>query len=149
MVKVWKNLKAYRGECAFETWVYRIAANCCMDFLRKRKREKSVSLEPLKEEGFDPPDESPGTEETAVIRDEHARLREAIAGLPEEQRDILVMTQLEGRSYEETARLLRISEGTVKSRLNRAREKLREIISGERELSGPASVQKSERRARR
>ena len=84
-----------------------------------------------------------------MIRDEHARLREAIAGLPEEQRDILVMTQLEGRSYEETARLLRISEGTVKSRLNRAREKLREIISGERELSGPASVQKSERRARR
>ena len=149
MVKVWKNLKAYRGECAFETWVYRIAANCCMDFLRKRKSEKSVSLEPLKDEGFDPPDESPGTEESAVIRDEHARLREAIAGLPEEQRDILVMTQLEGRSYEETARLLRISEGTVKSRLNRAREKLREIISGERELSGPASVQKSERRARR
>ena len=148
MIRIWRNLQSYRGECAFESWVYRIAANCCMDWLRKKKRDKSVSMEPLKEQGFDPADPSPGTEEQAVSADEQRRLREAIAELPEEQRDALVLTQLEGVSYEEAALRLNVSEGTVKSRVNRAKARLKEILTEQRELFPPGSVKKDERRQR-
>ncbi len=146
MIRIWRSLKSYRGDCAFESWVYRLTANCCLDFLRKRKRTAAESLEPLREQGFDPPDESPGTEAQVISRDRHARIREAVASLPEDQRDALVLTQLEGRSYEETALLLGISEGTVKSRVNRARNRLKELLSDERELSAPSIVQQKERR---
>ena len=148
MIRIWRNLANYRGECALESWVYRIAANCCMDWLRKKKRDKSVSVEPLREQGFDPADESPGTEEQVVAKDERQRLREAISLLPEDQREALIMTQLEKVPYEEAARLLGVSEGTVKSRVNRAKARLKEILSEERELSPPGNVQKDERRPR-
>ena len=128
MVRIWRGLSSFHFECAFETWVYRVAANCCLDFLRKRKREKSESLEPLREQGFDPPDPAPDTEEQALRKEEHA----------------LVLTQLEGKSYEEAARLLETTEGTVKSRVARAREKLKRVFAAEGELSPGGSVQRSE-----
>ena len=148
MIRIWRNLADYRGECALESWVYRIAANCCMDWLRKKKRDQSVSLEPMAEQGFDPADDAPGTEEQAVAKDERRRLREAVALLPDDQREALVLTQLERVPYEEAARALGVSEGTVKSRVNRAKARLKEILSAERELSPPGNVQKDERRPR-
>ena len=148
MIRIWRNLANYRGECALESWVYRIAANCCMDWLRKKKRDKSVSMEPMQEQGFDPADTSPGTEEQVVAKDERQRLREAIARLPDDQREALILTQLEKIPYEEVAQSLGISEGTVKSRVNRAKARLKEILSEERELSPPENVRKDERRTR-
>ncbi len=148
MIRIWRNLAEYRGECALESWVYRIAANCCMDWLRKKKRDKSVSMEPLREQGFDPADTSPGTEDQVVAKDERQRLREAIAQLPDDQREALILTQLEKIPYEEVAQSLGISEGTVKSRVNRAKARLKEILSEGRELSPPGNVKKDERRPR-
>ena len=148
MIRVWRALEGYRGDCAFESWVYRIAANCCMDWLRKKKRDRSVSIEPMKDQGFDPADTSPGTEAQVIAKDERRRLREAIALLPEDQREALVLTQLERVSYEEAARMLEVSEGTVKSRVNRAKARLKEILTPEGELSSPADVKKGERRSR-
>ena len=148
MIRIWRNLRDYRGECALESWVYRIAANCCMDWLRKKKRDKSVSMEPLREQGYDPADPSPGTEEQVVAIDERNRLREAIALLPDDQREALILTQLEKIPYEEAARALGVSEGTVKSRVNRAKARLKEILSESRELSPPGHVKKDERRPR-
>ena len=148
MIRIWRNLDSYRGDCALESWVYRIAANCCMDFLRKKKRDKSESVEPLREQGFDPADPSPGTEEQVVAEDEHRRLREAITQLPEEQREALILTQLQKVPYEEAALLLNVSEGTIKSRVNRAKSRLKEILAEERELSPPGSVKNNERRLR-
>jgi len=149
MLRIWRGLDKYRGDCAFETWVYRVAANCCMDFLRKRKRDRSESIEPLREQGFDPADPQAGTEERAVAAEEHRQLREAIAELPEEQREALVMTQLEGVPYETAARRLNVSEGTVKSRVNRAKAKLKEWLSEKGELSPGDSVQQGEERGSR
>ncbi len=149
MLRIWRSLDSYRGDCAFESWVYRLTANCCLDFLRKRKRERAESLEPLQEQGFDPPDESPGTEEQVLSRERQHRIREAIAQLPEDQRDALVLTQLEGKSYEETARILSTGEGTVKSRVNRARARLKELLKNERELSPPSFVKRREGRGQR
>ena len=147
MLRIWRNLENYRGECALESWVYRIAANCCMDWLRKKKRDQSVSIEPMTEQGFDPADPSPGTEEQAVVREEQEQLREAIAQLPDDQREALILTQLEKIPYEEAARSLGVSEGTVKSRVNRAKARLKEIMTA-RELSPLGDVQRSERRVR-
>ena len=144
MIRIWRSLGSYRGDCALESWVYRIAANCSLDFLRKAGRIPETPLEPMKEEGFDPPDPSPGTEEQVLRKEEYAGLREAVASLPEEQRDALVLTQLEGKSYEEAARLLSVTEGTVKSRVNRARSRLREFIRRREELSFSPRVQRSE-----
>ena len=148
MIRIWRALNSYRGDCAFESWVFRIAANCCMDWLRKKKRDRSVSIEPMKDQGFDPADTSPGTEAQVIAKDERRRLREAIALLPEDQREALVLTQLERVSYEEAARMLDVSEGTVKSRVNRAKARLKEILTPEGELSSPADVKKGERRSR-
>ena len=148
MIRIWRNLANYRGECALESWVYRIAANCCMDWLRKKKRDQSVSMETMVEQGFDPADDAPGTEAQVVAKDERQRLREAIALLPEDQREALILTQLEKVPYEEAARALGVSEGTVKSRVNRAKARLKEILSAERELSPPGNVKKDERRPR-
>ena len=148
MIRIWRALDNYRGDCAFESWVYRIAANCCMDWLRKKKRDRSVSMEPIRDQGFDPADTSPGTEAQVIAKDERRRLREAIALLPEDQREALVLTQLERVSYEEAARMLDVSEGTVKSRVNRAKARLKEILTPEGELSSPADVKKGERRSR-
>ena len=143
MIRIWKGLGNYRADCAFETWVYRVAANCCMDYLRKRKKDRSESIEPLREQGFDPADPKAGTEEQAVAAEEHRELREAIARLPEDQQEALVMTQLEGVSYEEAARRLGVSEGTVKSRVNRAKAKLKEWLSENGELSPGNNVKQS------
>ena len=84
MIKIWRNLGGYRGDCSFESWVYRIAANCSLDMLRRNKRDRSVSIEPMTEQGFDPPDPAPGTEEAAVAATEKEEMRQWIAELPEE-----------------------------------------------------------------
>ena len=105
-------------------------------------------MEPLREQGFDPADPAPGTAEQVEAADERTRLREAIALLSDDQREALVMTQLEKIPYEEAAQLLGVSEGTVKSRVNRAKARLREILSDEGELSPPGNVKKDERRPR-
>ena len=105
-------------------------------------------MEPMREQGFDPADTSPGTEDQVVAKDERRRLREAIALLPEDQREALVLTQLERVPYEEAAQMLDTTEGTVKSRVNRAKARLREILSAEGELSAPGDVKKGERRLR-
>ena len=143
MIRIWKGLGNYRGDCAFETWVYRVAANCCMDWLRKKQRDRSESIDSLKEQGFDPADEKAGTEEQVVAADEHRQLRECIARLPEDQREALVMTQLEGVPYETAAERLGISEGTVKSRVNRAKAKLKEWLAENGELSPGNNVKQS------
>ena len=146
MIKIWRSLEGYRGDCAFESWVYRIAANCSMDAMRKKKRDKSESIEPLKEAGFDPADPEPGTEEKVIAAERKQQLREGITRLHEDQREALILTQLEGVSYEDAAERLGVSPGTVKSRVNRAKVKLKEWMAGSGELSAPGSVQKSERR---
>ncbi len=83
-----------------------------------------------------------------VAAEEKSRLREAITLLPEDQREALILTQLEKVPYEEAAKLLGTSEGTVKSRVNRAKARLKEILSEAGELSPPGNVQRDERRLR-
>ena len=146
MVRLWKNLSSWRGDSGFESWVYRVAANVCLDFLRRRKREKSESIEPLREKGYDPPDPKADTEEQVADREEKERLREGIRQLPEDQRQALVLTQLERVPYDRAAQMLGTTEGTIKSRVNRAKARLKEWMSGE--LSPVEFVKQREGRMR-
>ena len=82
MVKAWRSLSQYRQDCSLETWLYRVCASCCLDFLRRRK--PNVSLTSMAEQGFDPPDAAATPEESALRREDGDEVRRAIALLPED-----------------------------------------------------------------
>ena len=141
LLKAWRSIGAYRRDCSLESWMYRVCASVCLDFLRRHKR---LETEPL-EEGVDPPDPAAPPDEAVAQRQEREALRRAIASLPEDMRTVLILYALEKKKYEEIAEITGTAVGTVKSRLSRAREKLQEMLT-EREQSGKTVVQQSRRR---
>lgn len=143
MLKAWRGIKAYRGECSLSTWLYRIASTVCLDFLRKQKRlpETESADELAEDEGFTPVDDSP-TPDEAVIRAESAdNVRAAIDALPADMRTVIILYALQGMQYEEIAEVTRTSVGTVKSRISRARQKIAKILQdGGNNPPNPASI---------
>ena len=134
-IRAFRHLKSFRGDCALGSWLSRIAANVCRDSAAKRKtapREFS-SLETPEGE-FDPVFEGESPTETLVHHERIQAVREALATLPENHRTAIVLFDLQGRSYEECAEILELPMGTVKSRLNRARQALKEALGPVREL---------------
>ena len=126
MLKAWRAIKSYRGECSLKSWLYRIAVTVCLDFLRKQKRlpETESADELAEDKGFTPADDSP-TPDEAVIRAESAdNIRAAIDALPAEMRTVIILYALQGMPYEEIAEATSTAVGTVKSRINRARQKI-------------------------
>ena len=131
MLKAWRGIKAYRGECSLSTWLYRIASTVCLDFLRKQKRlpETESADELAEDEGFTPVDDSP-TPDEAVIRAESAdNVRAAIDALPADMRTAIILYALQGMQYEEIAEVTKTSVGTVKSRISRARQKIAKFLA--------------------
>ena len=132
-LKAWRTLGKYRGDCSLGSWLYRIASNLSIDLLRKNKRrqtEKVVSLDDPGED--DRPLELPDLREepqTILEREENRRaVWECLEKLPEEQKIILVLRDVNGLSYEEIAASMGLELGTVKSRIFRAREKLANLL---------------------
>ena len=139
MLKAWKAIKTYRGDCSLKSWLYRIAVTVCLDFLRKQKRlpPTESANELAEDEGFTPVDASP-TPDEAVIRQESAdHIRAAIDALPAEMRTAIILYALQGMQYEEIAEVTKTAVGTVKSRINRARQKIAAYLAD----SGNNSVQ--------
>ena len=124
MLRIWQRIGSFRGEAAFATWVYRVTASVCTDAIRRRSRRSQPSLEALGEEGFDPPDDAPTPEEQAQASDLRAQMQRAIDAVPEGMRSVFLLRDVHGLSVAEAARALKLSEGTVKSRLARARERI-------------------------
>lgn len=134
-VRVYKAADRYQTSHAFSTYIYRIATNLAISELRKRKRRKLVSLtgffqgkegaEPVE---FDPPDARPLQDTEMVEAERRKAVARAISTLPEKYRAPLVLRDVEGKSYEEISRILETSEGTIKSRISRARGLLREKL---------------------
>jgi RNA polymerase sigma-70 factor (ECF subfamily) len=129
-VKMFKSIKQYRGG-SFKSWLLRIVSNTCYDQLRYQKRRPSEPLEG-EENDFDYSPHSLNSgerpEETAMRHELGDMLQRAINLLPEDQRLVLVLSDAEGFSYQEVAEITNSALGTVKSRLNRARNKLRDIL---------------------
>lgn len=146
MLRIWRAMPTYREQSAFLTWACRIATNACLDLLRKRKIRPSVSLDGLVESGYTPADDEGQDPQVRAEKSERkAELSQAIQGLPEDMRSALVLRDVQGFSYEEVSDILDTPLGTVKSRINRARAKLREKLSAREPLGGP-SVYTDERR---
>jgi RNA polymerase sigma-70 factor (ECF subfamily) len=132
-VRVYRAAARYESTYAFSTYIYRIATNLAISELRKRKRRRLVSLTGLMtsadgEESidFNPPDLNPLQDVVMVDAERRAVVKRAISTLPERYRAPLVLRDVEGKSYDEIAAILSTSEGTVKSRINRARNFLRD-----------------------
>ena len=131
-LKAWRNLAGFQFESAFSTWLYRLASNCCLDFLRSRKRRPTISLVTTNDEDeeqvMDVEDTAPGPEEQLFSREDREVLQKALGEIDPEQRQILTLRVVNDLSYGEIADILGIKEGTVKSRLSRARENLRKKV---------------------
>jgi len=141
-VTLYRSLKKFRGESSFSTWVYRITVNHCknrLKYLSRRQYFQSSSLEgPIEtEEGEVYPsiqDDSPNPEESLSRRELDALVQEKINELDSEHRMVILLRDLGGLSYQEIARVLDLKEGTVKSRIHRARLELKDKLGKE---SGP------------
>ena len=131
-LKAWRNLDRFQGDAAFSTWLYRLASNCCLDFLRSQKRRPTVSMTTEDDDGeeqtIEVADDSATPEEELLLKEERSEIARAMASLDEEQRQILSLRVVNDLSYTESAEILDIKEGTVKSRLARARENLRKKL---------------------
>jgi RNA polymerase sigma-70 factor (ECF subfamily) len=127
-IKAYNSLSSFRGDSKFSVWLYRIANNVCLDFLRSRSRKPTVSLSTEDDDGeetqLDIADESQSPElllESALTRD---AVRRGLDSLPPDYKQILLLREIQGLSYEEIAAALGIESGTVKSRIFRARKRL-------------------------
>ena len=130
MLKAWRAIGSYRGECALSSWLYRIATTVCLDFLRKQKRlPETESADEMADSGYMPVDSSPTPDEAVIQAESKAQLQEAIDSLPAEMRTVLILYALQGMAYEDIAETMQTSVGTVKSRLNRARQKLSNYLA--------------------
>jgi RNA polymerase sigma-70 factor (ECF subfamily) len=136
-ISAYKNIRRFRGG-SFKAWLLRIATNACYDELRRRKRRPQTSLDALYVVDEDPSaalhSETESPERSVMRRELAAAIQECIAALPESQRIATVLCDVQGYSYEEISSIMGISLGTVKSRLSRARTKLRDCLRGIGEL---------------
>ena len=135
-LKLWRTLATFRGESSFSTWIFRITQNSALDLLRKRAGNATVSLTMEDEDG----DETGRERDLVDLTVEHdpaasverseraAAVREAIASLRADHREILILREMQGYSYTEIAEMLGLELGTVKSRINRARIQVKEFL---------------------
>lgn len=141
-VAAWRGLPRFRGECRFSTWLYRLTTNAAIDYLRREQKQRTdgdLDDLPLA-------DDSPSPQEQAERSETQQRVRKALAALSEEHRQILLLRYMQELDYGEIAQALHISEGTVKSRINRAKARLRELLAQEGNLFLADSVKETERR---
>lgn len=130
-IRAWQALASFRGQSAFYTWLFRITMNVATDRARQRaSRARALGAERVPEEEWERVmiDPAAGPEQTATRAEQRARIRQALATLPEHHRTIIMLSDLEGLSYREIAEVLDIPMGTVMSRLHHARKRLRAAL---------------------
>ena len=132
----WRGLPSFRGESNFATWLYRLTSNAAIDYLRRQKKERgdmSLDDEGL---GLDAVDTGPGPQDAAEQTEVQSAVAAGLRQLSEGHRQVLVLREIQGLSYEEIAAVLEVDLGTVKSRISRARTALRKILLENGNLSG-------------
>ena len=131
-LRVFRFLPGFQEESGFSTWIYRIGVNVCKDMLVKRNKRNELSLElPDDEDDYrtvEVSDERYDPQAIVERSDLRESLASAIAELPQQQREMIVLRDIQGLSYEEIGQVLCLESGTVKSRLSRARENLRKKL---------------------
>jgi RNA polymerase sigma-70 factor, ECF subfamily len=131
-LSAFRNLRSFRGG-SFRSWMLRIATNTCYDVLRVRKRRPSVSLDiEADDESASSPlqiaDTAESPDDFSLRRELAAAIQDGLTTLPDEQRIVLILSDIQGLPYEEIAQITNSNLGTVKSRLSRGRARLREVL---------------------
>jgi len=126
MLKAFRSLPGWRPDATFSTWLFRIASNAATDRLRRKKVVKYVPIE----EHMDFPDPAAGPEDELQSAQRYRILEAALQRLQADYRQVLLLRELEGMSYAEIGDVLGLREGTVKSRIARARQALLEVCKG-------------------
>ena len=139
LIRIYRSIGNFKEQSSFSTWIYRITTNVCLDDIRKRKNKKVVSLdEEIKVEDGEMQRQivssDPLPEDTAEREELRELVNGAIQSLSEEHRVVIVLRDLQGFSYEEISAILKCPEGTVKSRINRARQALKNVLQSKQEL---------------
>jgi RNA polymerase sigma-70 factor (ECF subfamily) len=130
-LSAFRNLRSFRGG-SFRSWLLRIATNVCYDVLRAKKRRPAVSLDASDPDADDSPlqiaDHHESPDDLAIRRELAIAIQAGLAHLPEDQRLVVVLSDVQGLAYEEIAQITNTNLGTVKSRLSRGRARMREIL---------------------
>jgi RNA polymerase sigma-70 factor, ECF subfamily len=122
----WVNLSSFRPHTSLRNWLYRIAVNATLDVLRRKPEEQ------LDDEAAQMyPDQAASPEATLIEKERVVLLQQAMRSLPEAAKSVLVLREYGGLSYQEIASVLDVPVGTVMSRLNYARNRLRELLKGD------------------
>lgn len=151
-LKAYTNLSGFRGDCKFSSWLYKLTTNLCLDFIRKRNRHKVIPLVYEDDEGeseyMEIPDDTYSPEQLTEQKLMRESVRNGLSQLPPQQREILVLREIGGLRYDEIGRQLDLEEGTVKSRIFRARKKLCDILSKDGNISNALPSKQTERGGR-
>ncbi len=128
-LRAWRSIESFRGDSGFSTWLFRITMNLCVDHARHKHAQPQTQPIVTDDETERPlPDPAPTPEEHLDNRELGRELAAALEEISEEHRRIVLLRDVSGMSYTEIAEVLEISEGTVKSRLSRARIALRKVL---------------------
>lgn len=139
-LRAWRSIEDFRGDSGFSTWLFRITTNLCVDFARHRQAQPQTQPLTGEDDAERPiPDTAPTPEEHLENSELGRELAAALDEISEEHRRIVLLRDVSGLSYTEIAEVLEISEGTVKSRLSRARIALRTILQKRGNLLPSAS----------
>ena len=136
---VWQGLAFFRGDSSFSTWLYRLASNACVDLLRREGRHRSAAGPSLNDEDVfvDAVDPAPTPHMLAEQAELRRQIEEGLAALPEDYRQVLILREIHQRSYDEISEILSLDLGTVKSRINRGRKRLRKFLLESGNFSAP------------
>lgn len=137
LIKVFRNLKSFRMDSSFSTWLYRIVMNTCKDHLRKNK-VKVISMDQSYDVGdgevqMEFEDDGLKPDEELVAKETQKEVQEALMEVSEKNRVVVVLRDIKGFSYSEISDIVNIPIGTIKSRISRGRHELKTIIMNKRQ----------------
>lgn len=143
----WQGLAFFRGDSSFSTWLYRLASNACVDLLRRESRHRSAAGPSLNDEdvSVDAVDPAPTPHMLAEQAELRRQIEDGLAALPEDYRQVLILREIHQRSYDEISEILSLDLGTVKSRINRGRKRLRKFLLESGNFSVPSASKETEK----
>lgn len=139
LIKVYKNLKGFRMDSSFSTWMYRIVMNTCKDELRKKKMKVISIDQPITTDDgqmhMEIEDKGLKPDEIVESRETQKEVHEALQAVSETNRVVVVLRDIKGFSYSEISEIIDVPVGTIKSRINRGRQELKNILMNKRKQS--------------
>ncbi len=140
LIKVYKNINKFNFSSKFSTWLYTVTRNTAIDYIRKEKNKSYKNISQDEEKVIEIADESRGPLDILIANEDTKMVKRCMEKLEETERLLIVFREIQGHSYEELAAIFDIKIGTVKSRLSRAKTKLKNLIVEDMEQNAKKSV---------